>query len=139
VADQPSKPAKRLVRNPETFREKVVKAADESEKPKRTAKLRQFGSKVVTPIVRPIRSGAGKLGKKKPVKVAAKPARFVGKIVFPVYLRRSWQELKLVTWPNWKQSRSLTFAVLIFAVIFGVTIAIVDYGLDKLFKDVLLK
>jgi preprotein translocase SecE subunit len=49
------------------------------------------------------------------------------------------QELRLVTWPNWKQSRQLTFAVLVFAVIFGAAIAVVDYGLDKVFRNILLK
>jgi preprotein translocase SecE subunit len=63
----------------------------------------------------------------------------LGKILVPPYIRNSWKELKQVTWPNWKQSRQLTFAVLVFAVIFGAAVAIVDFGLDKLFKHILLK
>jgi preprotein translocase SecE subunit len=65
--------------------------------------------------------------------------RLLGKVLFPAYLRNSWQELRLVTWPNWKQSRQLTSAVLIFAIIFGAVIALVDYGLDKVFRSILLK
>jgi preprotein translocase SecE subunit len=44
-----------------------------------------------------------------------------------------------VTWPTWRESRRLTGAVILFSVIFGGLIAIVDYGLDKLFKQLLLK
>jgi preprotein translocase SecE subunit len=65
--------------------------------------------------------------------------RFIGKILGLGYLRGSWQELKLVTWPTKHEGRRLTTAVIIFSVIFGALIAIVDYGLDKLFRQLLLK
>lgn len=65
--------------------------------------------------------------------------RFIGRILGFSFVRSSWQELKGVTWPSWRESRRLTTAVIIFSVIFGVLIAVVDYGLDKLFKQVLLK
>lgn len=65
--------------------------------------------------------------------------RFIGRILGFSYVRSSWKELKDVTWPSWQESRRLTTAVIIFSVIFGVLIALVDYGLDKLFKQVLLK
>lgn len=126
------KPTKRRVKNPETFREKALKAADESAKPGRVLKLRDTGGRLASPIARPVGKAASKVGQVKPV-------RLLGLVIVPVYIRRSWVELRQVTWPNWQESRRLTFAVLIFAVIFGVTIAIVDYGLDKLFRQVLLK
>ena len=65
--------------------------------------------------------------------------RFIGRLLGFSYLRSSWQELKLVTWPTRREGRRLTTAVIIFSVIFGALIAIVDYGLDKLFKQLLLK
>ena len=68
-----------------------------------------------------------------------RPIRFVGRILGFGYFRSSAQELKQVTWPNWRESRRLTTAVIIFSVVFGALIALVDYGLDKLFKQVLLK
>jgi preprotein translocase SecE subunit len=72
-----------------------------------------------------------------------KPFRFVGKwigiVVVPPYVRSSFRELRLVTWPNWRQTCRLTFAVLAFAAVFGAAIAGIDFGLDKLFKEVLLK
>lgn len=65
--------------------------------------------------------------------------RFIGRLLGLGYLRGSWQELKQVTWPTRREGRRLTTAVIIFAVVFGALIAGVDYGLDKLFRQVLLK
>jgi preprotein translocase SecE subunit len=65
--------------------------------------------------------------------------RFLGRILGLTYIRDSWRELRLVAWPTRTQSRQLTFAVIIFSVIFGGLIALVDLGLNKLFKEVLLK
>jgi preprotein translocase SecE subunit len=123
---------KRRVRNPETFRERALKATEASDKPQRTSLVRRAGKKFVMPIARPLVHGLRKVFNRQPF-------RFIGKILFPVYFRNSWRELKLVTWPNKTQSRRLTSAVLIFATIFGATIALVDFGLDKLFKQILLK
>jgi len=123
-------PSKRRVKNPETFRERAAKAA-ESDQPKR----RDAVSSTVRPlgkVLRPIGRSLRRLGR-------TKPMRILGRIIFPSYFRNSWQELKLVTWPSWRESRRLTFAVLVFAVIFGASIAIVDLGLDKLFRNILLK
>lgn len=68
-----------------------------------------------------------------------KPLRFLGRVLGFSYVRSSWQELKLVTWPTRREGMRLTSAVIIFSVIFGALIAIVDYGLDKLFRQLLLK
>jgi preprotein translocase SecE subunit len=139
MADKQLNKPKRLVKNPETFRERAVKAAEASDKPKRTTKLKELGSQAASPVFKPIGQASGKFFALKPLVWLRKPLRLIGKIIFPVYFRNSWRELRQVEWPNWRQSRQLTFAVLVFAVIFGAAIAIVDYGLDKVFKDVLLK
>ena len=68
-----------------------------------------------------------------------KPVRFIGRMLGFTYVRYSWRELRQVTWPSFKDSLRLTGAVVLFSVIFGVLIAIVDYGLDKVFRQVLLK
>ena len=65
--------------------------------------------------------------------------RLLGRILGFTYIRSSWRELQQVTWPTRREGRRLTTAVIIFSVIFGALIAIVDFGLDKLFKHVLLK
>ena len=55
------------------------------------------------------------------------------------YIRDSAQELRNVTWPSFRESMRLTGAVILFSVIFGALIAVVDYGLDKVFRQILLK
>ncbi|MFZ1249587.1 MAG: preprotein translocase subunit SecE [Candidatus Saccharimonadales bacterium] len=67
------------------------------------------------------------------------PLRFIGRMLGLGYLRSSFRELRHVTWPTFRESMRLTSAVIIFSIIFGLIIAVVDFGLDKLFKQILLK
>ncbi|MCA9343769.1 MAG: preprotein translocase subunit SecE [Candidatus Nomurabacteria bacterium] len=77
----------------------------------------------------------------KPFKL--RPVRFIGRVLRKIllidYFIASWRELKLVSWPGRKETFQLTIAVFVFAIGFGVFIAIVDFGLSKLFQEVLLK
>lgn len=72
-----------------------------------------------------------------------RPARFVGRILHKVFLvnyfKGAWAELKLVTWPGRRETRQLTLAVFAFAFVFGLIITVVDYGLDKIFKRIILQ
>lgn len=126
---------RRIVRNPETFRERAVKATTQSEQPRRRSQLAQWLSKPFRLLGR----GLTRLFRIQPFRAVGFVFIWIGRILFPRYFRNSWRELRLVSWPNWQQSRQLTFAVLAFAIVFGALIAGVDYGLDKLFKQVLLK
>ncbi len=65
--------------------------------------------------------------------------RFVGRFLGFRYIRDSAQELRNVTWPTFRESMRLTGAVILFSIIFGALIAVVDYGLDKVFRQILLK
>ena len=65
--------------------------------------------------------------------------RFIGRMLGFRYIRDSAQELRNVTWPSFRESMRLTGAVILFSVIFGALIAVVDYGLDKVFRQILLK
>jgi preprotein translocase SecE subunit len=71
------------------------------------------------------------------------PVRAAGRVLSAVlllgYFKRSWQELRQVEWPNRKDTTKLTFAVFVFAVVFSLIIAATDYGLDKVFRKVLIK
>ena len=67
------------------------------------------------------------------------PMKFLAKITGIAYIYHSAQELRSVSWPSLKESTKLTSAVLLFSIVFGLFIAVVDFGLDKLFKQVLLK
>ncbi len=66
-----------------------------------------------------------------------KVMRFIGRVLGLRYLRDSWKELRQVTWPTFRESRRLTLAVIMFSIVFGLLIAVVDYGLDKAFKYML--
>ncbi len=57
----------------------------------------------------------------------------------PKYFREAWQELKKVTWPGGKETAKLTFAVFMFAAFFMIFITAVDFVLDKVFKQLILK
>ena len=131
--DSPKKTRK--VRNPETFRERVIKAGEQDQQPDRRRRLRKAAARPVRPVVRSLK----RFGKLKPVRILTWPFRLIGKLLAPKYVRDSYKELKLVEWPNRKKSRELTFAVIVFAIVFAVIVSIIDYGLDKLFKEVLLK
>ena len=65
--------------------------------------------------------------------------RFIGRITGFTFVRGSWQELKKVTWPARREGLRLTSAVISFSVVFALILAGVDYGLDKIFKQLLLK
>jgi preprotein translocase SecE subunit len=139
MAEEAPSPKKRLVKNPETFRERAVKAAEQTNKPTWGNRVRSGIGKIFMPILRPIGRFFKKLFSIQPFKFFARVARWIGLIIFPKYVRNSFRELKGVTWPTLKQSRQLTFAVLAFAIIFGGAIALVDLGLDDVFKRILLK
>lgn len=139
MADNEPSKTRRLRVPQETVREKAVKAQETAVLPKKPGKL-HF---VVLPF-----KALGWLSHQAPLRQighglrwfgSLRFMRFLGKVLGIRYVRDSWRELKLVTWPNRTQSRQLTTAVIIFSVIFGGLIAIVDLGLNKLFKEVLLK
>ena len=123
-----TKPKKRLIKKVETMREKTEKASADDRKPRRLQKT----SRRVSAPFRSVGRGFKKLGK-------FKFFRIIGYIFVPPYFRNSWKELRQVTWPKGKESLRLTSAVIIFAVVFGALVALVDYGLDKVFREVLLK
>lgn len=74
-----------------------------------------------------------------PLGVIFRPiGRVLGRFV-PGYFKNAWQELGQVTWPNRRETWQLTSAVLIFAIVFGALVAVVDLGLSEMFKRVILK
>jgi preprotein translocase SecE subunit len=131
--------AKRKLKNPETFRERALKAADQKAKPVKSHSKLKAPFRALARSFKPVVSGYRKLKKVKGLKPVFAVLSFIGGIIFPKYFRSSFEELKLVTWPSFQQSRKLTYAVLVFATIFGVTVALVDWGLGKIFKPLLLK
>lgn len=134
-----SKTKRRIVKNPETFRERAVKAVEQEGQVSRKRKILGAPFRGLRFIFRPVGRLLARIASLKAFRIVAKPFRIIGRILVPRYIRNAWKELRQVTWPTWSESRRLTSAVIIFAVVFGVLIAVVDYGLDKLFKALLLK
>lgn len=76
------------------------------------------------------------------LKPLVKPLGFIKRVLrwlVPSYFVNSWREMKLVTWPNRKETRRLTLAVFVFALVFGALVAVVDKGLDEIFKKLVLR
>lgn len=138
--DQDSKDTtKRRFKDPETFREKVSKASTSVTKPKKVRTKITWPINFVKKIFSPLAKGYKRLKAIKQLKPLFALLAFIGRIILPKYIRNSFQELKKVTWPSFAQSRKLTYAVLAFAIIFGASVAAVDWGLGKIFRRLLLK
>lgn len=129
---------KRRVRaNSETIRERLEKRQSETNKPaeKEPGVLSALWSGFTWPlrqIARPFKWLGRFLGR-------YKAFRIIGLIFLPRYVRSSWKELRLVTWPDRPTSWKLTYAVIVFSIIFGVIVFAVDFVLDKLFKEIIVK
>lgn len=135
MADSDSKPKKRrIIRTPETLREKAEKPkaaqADVNDQPKKRGPI----SWLLFYITWPLRFAGRQIAKLERFKVF----RIIGYVLVPPYLRHSWGELRQVTWPGRKETFQLTLAVLAFAAIFGILVTTVDYGLEKVFKRIIL-
>lgn len=68
-----------------------------------------------------------------------RPIKKLLSFLVPRYFVNSWKEVKLVSWPNRRETWRLTLAVMVFAIVFGSMVAGVDKVLDLLFKEVILK
>jgi preprotein translocase subunit SecE len=133
MAEDKKKP--RRLKKTETVRQKAEKAASAPEKPRR---LRKTVVKAAAPLKKVAHVGRKEYYLPLPDN---KVGRFLNKRrrVIPKFFREAWAEVRQVTWPTRKQTWKLTLAVFIFAIVFGLSISAVDYGLDKAFKQILLK
>jgi len=130
VAEQESNKSKRRIRKVETVREISTSSSDVQ-----PSRKQQIGRGFTAPL-RFVGRGFKKVGA---TLDRVKVFHIIGLIFWPPYFRNSWKELRQVTWPSGKQSRQLTMAVIIFALIFGIFVAVIDFGLDKVFKQILVK
>jgi preprotein translocase SecE subunit len=130
--EEAKRPKRRLrVNSSETVRERTEKLQQQASAPKKPSMIRAFFGGFFAPL-----HWLGRqIGKLERFRVF----RWISYVLLPPYIRNSWRELRLVTWPNRRQSWALVNAVIIFSVVFGVLVAVVDYGLDKLFKEFIVK
>ena len=132
MAEESAKPRRRMVKKAETVREIAEKSSAAKDAAPKAPGVIRLTLRYIGKPFRVIGRVLAKIGHKQPFKL-------IGHILWPAYFRNSWKEMRQVTWPNRRESFQLTLAVIVFASIFGVLIAVVDFGLDKLFKQVLLK
>jgi preprotein translocase SecE subunit len=123
------KPKRRLKSAPESMRARLEQNTQKEKAKPKILKADKPKRKIFAPF-RLI---------KRILKFIWRPFRWLGRHLIPKYFRSAFHELRLTTWPTRKQSRQLTVAVVIFSVIFGIFVSLLDYGLDKLFKEILVK
>jgi preprotein translocase SecE subunit len=132
----------RRIKKTETVREKAEKAASTPPKKRRlhratstVSPILKLTGKYIHRVLKPLRFLL--------IPFKTRPARFVGRILASIlmfsYIRGAWQEMREVTWPSREETWKLALAVFTFAIAFGLVIAVVDYGLDKLFRSLLLQ
>lgn len=94
-------------------------------------------------ISRPLRRAASHSKREfHPVKLPDNRAgRILGKRVnlVPKFFREAWSEITQVTWPTGREMVRLTIAVFIFSVILTAIVAVLDLGLDKLFREIIVQ
>jgi preprotein translocase SecE subunit len=123
---------KRVRKSAPTIRERAVTASQ----PSSPSTPKRFAANVTAPIKK------FHLPKNPITPVLLGVARGVKKVLswlIPRYFVNAWREVRLVTWPGRSETRRLTTAVFIFAAVFGIVAAIVDKGLDVIFKKLVLK
>lgn len=119
---QPRSKQRRLRAPEETVRTKAEKARIEADKPAKARRGRKFLRALF-----------------KPFKIIFRPLIWLLKRITPRYFVNAFKELRQVTWPNRRQSRQLTTAVILFSTAFAIAISVLDYGLNIVFKKVFLK
>lgn len=138
MADVKKPSAKKLVvkKKRETVRERADKSTKKANNQPRTRKLASAavkqGGRVTTALKKeyvPFKTGESKAGK------------FLGKRsrLTPMYFIDSFKELKKVTWPTKRTAAKLTLAVFLFSFGLSALVKAIDYGFDRLFKEVILK
>ncbi len=127
-------PKVRTLRKVETVRQR----ADKSTPKPKTRRLRAAKARISKPF-----KVVATIGKKEyylPMP-ANKFGNFLNKrrSLMPSYFIDSFKELRQVVWPNRKTTVQLSAAVFMFAIFFSLIVTLTDYGLEKVFKQLIIK
>lgn len=147
----PREKTKRRLRAAPTLREQTEGQSTKADKPSRLKRF--WKTKLFAPVRalgRGIRAAAryiakGPIGRVTKAVAMSKPLwpvrfllKILGKILLVSYFRNSWKELRQVVWPNNVTTWKLTFAVILFAIIFGLLIAGLDWVFERVFREIIL-
>lgn len=116
-----------------SLRERNLKAAEAKDKPKRIRKAASTAAKPVGKLRGALATEYHVLPRKEEPGFFTRSRRLT-----PRYIRNSLAELRNVTWPGRKETWKLVFAVFVFAGLMGLFIALLDFGLERLFREVIL-
>jgi preprotein translocase SecE subunit len=136
VAEDKSKDSKKDSKEKKpksSMRDSAAKSRAKAEKPKRVRKAAGAAKKPVSKVGEVLTKDFHVVKPKSDDKFLTKSRK-----ITPSYFRRAWAEVKLVTWPGRKMTWKLVFAVFVFSIVLGLYIAILDYGLEKLLREVIL-
>jgi preprotein translocase SecE subunit len=131
-----SKAKKADIKKPaKTMRQASAKSRANAAKPKRVRKAADAAGKPVNALGKAL-STQYHLGER----TDEHEKRFLSKSrsLAPSYFTNAWKELRQVTWPGFKETWRLVSAVFVFAIVIGVAIAVLDFGLEKLLREVIL-
>ncbi len=143
MADKEAKEPKKRIRKPgsakktQTVRERTETAP--KDKPRR---IRKTARKISLPLGKVRHVGKKEVNVPLPLpdnkagRVLKKKVKFR---IVPKFVREAFVEVKLVTWPDRRQTINLTLAVFIFAVVFATLVGGLDYVLGELFKKLFVK
>jgi preprotein translocase SecE subunit len=142
MAEKSDKPAKkRQLKKVETVRERVERAGNDRPQKRSvssivgtTGKPFKVVGKGIAKLLRPFAFVM------RPFKT--RPVRFIGRMLAIILLLRffrdAWKEVRQVEWPDMRTTFRLAIAVFVFSILFGILIAITDFGLDKVFRKVFI-
>jgi preprotein translocase SecE subunit len=131
TAKQTTTVKKSTIRRPVRKKEQTVRERAKANSTSKNRRVRTTAGRISAPIkkINPLK------GKRyKGIYIRGRRIRII-----PRFLVNSWNELRQVTWPDWRTTWRLTLAVFIFAVIFAVVIGVLDYVIGKIFKEVIIK
>ncbi|MDQ3064702.1 MAG: preprotein translocase subunit SecE [bacterium] len=126
------------IRKTETVRSRAAKSAAKAEA-RATQQPKRRVRRAASAVAKPLRKPAGILS----APFRLRPVKFVGNILgrifWPKYFRNSYSEVRQVTWPTRRETWKLTFAVIVFAVAFGLAAAGTDWVLDKVIRRIVFR
>jgi preprotein translocase SecE subunit len=117
--DEPKKPKAKVAKKQQTVRERTKAASKQ-----RGRRIRSTARRASWPI--------------RKLAFLGKPLKFLSRLV-PGFLKGAWHEIRLVTWPDARQTMRLTMAVFIFAVVFAAVVGALDYVIGEIFKEVIIR
>ncbi len=139
--EETSKKKPRIRKSAPTIRERVETEQAKSEKATKPSRAKRLTSKAGRPFKAVVR--------RRPHLGSNRVTRLLGKVfkplvwllnkIAPRYFVNAWREVRQVTWTTRRETWRLTFAVFVFASIFGAIAYGVDKGLDDIFKKFVLK